>query len=139
MANASQQYTQPTTGPKQVNTMSCELTKPNATIFSCGSDIYVRILLEEAWNVHSRRNAKRFNILYQNNNDETDVMAKSISETPDFTLPSTAIVTQKLSQVRDGFLKTLGFYKDEYGNTPQRLSSYLSKIVFQNYTILLEL
>lgn len=81
--------------------VSCELTKPNASIFNCGMDHYTKVVMEAAWPLHVNRQAgRRFNIIYQNVHDRSDVMAKSIARFPDFVMRDTERVKNKLNELK---------------------------------------
>lgn len=59
--------------------LNCVVLRPNNTIFSCGMHLYTKYMMEGGWAYQMQRPTRRFNIIYQNNRDENDVMVKTIS------------------------------------------------------------
>lgn len=47
-------------------------------------DQYARMALESGWPAQNFRKSRRFNIIYQNKNNSTDIMIITISEFDDF-------------------------------------------------------
>lgn len=64
-------------------------------------DYYTKFLLEEEWQVHIvRMPARRVNIIYQNLQDEEDIMVKSISSIQDISIKNAGKIKEKFKKLK---------------------------------------
>lgn len=64
-------------------------------------DYYTKFLLEEEWQVHIvPMPARRVNIIYQNLQDEEDIMVKSISSIQDISIKNAGKIKEKFKKLK---------------------------------------
>lgn len=103
-------------------------------------DFYTKFIVESGWKFQATRPVRRFNLIYQNLNDENDIMIKSISNISDMKLTDIPRLNDQFKTVNStNTLYISSFYKDVYGQSSENLVSFSTQLLFSNYRILIEL
>ena len=84
-----------------INKVMCVKSQLNS-IFSCNMNPQARFFLEGGWPYHSKRsvqNARRFNLVYQNLKNKSDVMIFTISHIQDLRIRNFARITEQMKGI----------------------------------------
>lgn len=82
---------------------------------------------------------KRFNIIYQNKLNKSDIMIKTISEDHDVSILNEDYITKNMDEQTDGILTFSNFFIDKYSRSLEKLIAFRTKIDFPDYQVLLEM